>query len=160
MPSFSEFYGGPLREDQVRNIAAFIMNWQETATLVQPLPTPAGPVVGTDIAKSLPTGDPTAGEALANSLGCTACHILAPTGPAWLATADQPGIGERAATRFTQPDYTGKATSAEQYLFESIALTSAFIVPGYSDGVMPGIYGNTLTDQNMADLIAYLLSLK
>jgi mono/diheme cytochrome c family protein len=160
MPSFSDHYGGPLREDQIRNIAAFILNWQETATQVQVPPTPAGPVVGTDITKTLPTGDPAAGEALANSLACTACHIAAPTGPAWMATADQPGIGTRAASRITQADYTGKAASAEQYLFEAIVAPGAYLVTGFPDGVMPPTYANSLTDQNMADLIAYLLSFK
>jgi mono/diheme cytochrome c family protein len=160
MPSFSDQYGGPLREDQIRNIAAFVMNWEKTATLVQPPPTPAGPTFGSDITKQLPAGAASAGEALAASLGCTACHITSQTGPAWLASADQPGIGTRASARFTQPDYTGKATSAEQYLIESIVEPGAFVVSGFPNGVMPGTYGNQLTDQQLADLIAYLLSLK
>jgi len=160
MPSFSDHYGGPLREDQIRNLAAYVMNWQETAQLVQVPTPPAGPVVGNDIAKELPEGEATAGESLATSLGCTACHILAPTGPAWLASAEQPGIGTRAASRITQSDYTGKAQTPEQYLFESIVLTNDYIVSGFSAGIMPNNYANTLTDQNMADLIAYLLTLK
>lgn len=160
MPAFSEHYGGPLRDDQVRNIAAFIMNWQETATEVAVPEIPTGPVVGTDITKELPEGDAAAGEALTVSLGCTACHITTPTGPAWLPSADQPGIGERAGVEFTLPEYTGKATSAEQYLFESIVDPNIFVVSGFASGLMPQNYGATLTDQNMADLIAYLLSLK
>jgi mono/diheme cytochrome c family protein len=160
MPAFSDHYGGPLRDDQVRNIAAFIMNWQETAqTVVVPTP-PAGPVVGTDITKELPEGDAAAGEALAASLGCTACHITTPTGPAWMPSADKPGIGERATTEYTLPEYTGKATSPEQYLFESIADPNVFVVAPFASGLMPQNYANTLTDQNMADLIAYLLTLK
>jgi mono/diheme cytochrome c family protein len=160
MPAFSEHYGGPLRDDQVRNIAAFIMNWEETAqTVVVPTP-PAGPVVGTDITKELPEGDAAAGEALTVSLGCTACHITTPTGPAWLPAAGQPGVGERATTEYTAPEYTGNATSPEQYLFESIVDPNVFVVSGFASGLMPPTYGNTLTDQNMADLIAYLLSLK
>jgi mono/diheme cytochrome c family protein len=160
MPSFSDQYGGPLREDQIRNIAAFIMNWETTATLVQAAPTPAGPPVGTGITKQLPAGDATRGEALAASLGCTACHIAAPVGPAWMASGSEPGIGTRAGTRFTASGYSGKATSAEQYLFESIVQPGAYVVSGFADGVMPATYGNTLTDQQLADLIAYLLSLK
>jgi mono/diheme cytochrome c family protein len=160
MPSFAESYGGPLREDQIRSIAAFIMNWQETAQVVEVPPTPSGPVVGTDITKQLPTGDAAAGEALATSQACTACHIAAPTGPAWLATADQPGIGTRAGQRFSEAGYSGTATTAEQYLFEAIALPNVFIVSGYPENVMPGTYANSLTDQDMADLIAYLMTLK
>ena len=160
MPAFSDHYGGPLRDDQVRNIAAFIMNWEETATeVVVPTP-PAGPLVGTDITKELPEGDAAAGEALTVSLGCTACHITTPTGPAWLPAGEIPGVGERAAAEFNLPEYTGNATSAEQYLFESIVDPNIYLVPGFASGLMPPTYANTLTDQNMADLIAYLLSLK
>jgi mono/diheme cytochrome c family protein len=160
MPSFSDQYGGPLREDQIRNIAAYVLNWQETAEMVEAPPTPAGPTVGTDITKELPEGDVAAGEALATSLACTACHIAAPTGPAWLATGDQPGIGTRAESRISEADYTGAATSAAQYLFEAISDPGVYIVANYPAGVMPGNYASTLTEQQMADLIAYLLSLK
>jgi mono/diheme cytochrome c family protein len=160
MPAFSEHYGGPLRDDQVRSLAAFILNWEETATEVAVPEVPTGPVVGTDITKELPEGDAAAGEALTVSLGCTACHITTATGPAWLPSGEIPGIGERAAAEFNLPEYTGNATSAEQYLFESVVDPNIYLAPGFASGLMPQTYGATLTDQNMADLIAYLLSLK
>jgi mono/diheme cytochrome c family protein len=157
MPAFSDQFGGPLREDQIRMIATYIMNWQETASVVEVPPTPEGPVVGTDIKKELPEGDAANGETLATSLGCTACHIAAPTGPSWPATAEEPGIGVRAATRIEQPDYTGNAENAHEYLFESIVAPDVYLVPNFQD-LMPKTYGSQLTDQDMADLIAYLLT--
>jgi mono/diheme cytochrome c family protein len=160
MPSFGDSFGGPLRQDQIRSIAAFVTNWESTATLVEVPQAPAGPTVGTDITKQLPEGDSTRGEALANKLACTACHIAAPTGPAWLASGTEPGIGTRASTRYTQADYQGKAQSPEQYLFESIVQPGAYVVSGFPENLMPPNYGNQLTDQDLADLIAYLLSLK
>lgn len=160
MPAFADTFGGPLREDQIRMIADYIMNWQETATVVEVPPTPSGPVVGTDITKTLPEGDVAQGEALATSLGCTACHIAAPTGPAWLPTGSEPGMGTRAETRVTQPDYTGEAEDAHQYLFESIVAPDVYVVPNFPPGIMPQTYGNQLTDEDMANLIAYLLSIK
>lgn len=160
MPSFSQTFGGPLREDQIRNIAAFITNWEPTATLVQVPAQPTGPTVGTDITKQLPVGDVTRGEAVANKMVCTACHISAPTGPAWMASGTEPGIGTRAETRFTQADYHGNAKSPEQYLFESIVQPGTYVVPNFPDNLMPPTYGSQLTDQDLADLIAYLLSLK
>lgn len=160
MPSFSDRFGGPLRDDQIRSIAAFILNWELTAELVQAPATPAGPSVGTDITKQLPAGNAQNGEALANSLGCTACHIATPTGPAWMASGSAPGIGTRAETRFKEADYAGKAQSAEQYLLESIVDPSAFVVQGFADKVMPATYSTQLSEQNAADLIAYLLTLK
>jgi len=71
----------------------------------------------------------------------------------------QPGIGARAATRITEADYKGQATTPEQYLLESIVNPSAFMVSGFQP-VMPGNYGQTLTAQETANLIAYLLSIK
>jgi mono/diheme cytochrome c family protein len=160
MPPFSQRFGGPLRDDQIQSIAAFIMNWEPTAKEVSNAPAPAGPTVGTDITQQLPQGDAKAGEALTQSLGCVGCHVTGTTGPAWMPSAKQPGIGERAATRITQPDYTGKATTPEQYLLESIVDPSAFVVNGYPDKVMPGIFATTLTSQDAANIIAYLLTLK
>ena len=142
-------------------IAAFVMNWEETATEVAVPELPTGPTVGTDITKELPEGDPIAGEALTVSLGCTACHTVAVEGigPYWPPTPNEPGIGERADTRISQPDYTGIAEDGTQYLFESIVLPADFLVDGY-DNLMPNNYSSTLTDQDMADLIAYLLTIK
>jgi mono/diheme cytochrome c family protein len=160
MPAWSDKYGGPLREDQIRYIAAFIMNWESTAPDRQQAPVLAGPAVGTDIAQELPAGDVTKGEALATSQGCVGCHVANPTGPAWLPTADQPGIGDRAATRFTESGYAGSATSPEQYLLESIVNPTAFLIPGYELVQMPTTYGQTMTVQDAADLIAYILTIK
>jgi mono/diheme cytochrome c family protein len=159
MPSWSQDYGGPYRVDQVENIADYIMNWETEA-----LAAPEGPVqvvqgVGTDITVSLPAGDAARGEATAAALGCAACHISTAAGPAWLPGAE-PGIGERAAQRFQAADYTGNAASAEQYLLESIVLPNAYIVSGFAAGVMPQTYGDTVTAEQTADMIAYLLSLK
>ena len=159
MPAFSDRFGGPLRDDQIRNIASFVMNWESTAQEVQAAPAPAGSAVGTDISQTLPEGNAQAGEALATSAGCVGCHITTTTGPAWNPTGGQPGIGERAATRYTEADYTGAATSTEQYLLESIVNPGVYLVPGYQD-IMPKTFSESLTPQDAADLIAYLLTLK
>jgi mono/diheme cytochrome c family protein len=161
MPAWSEAYGGPLRADQIRDIAAFVMNWQSTAPDRSAQQAAlAGPPVGTDITKELPQGDPVKGEGLVNSKGCVVCHVTTPTGPAWPPTPDQPGIGDRSATRFSQADYTGAASNQQQYLFESIVQPNAFVVSGFQANIMPPNYGETLTDQDVADIIAYLLTLK
>ncbi|RPI32745.1 MAG: hypothetical protein EHM70_08145 [Chloroflexota bacterium] len=160
MPAWSDHYGGPLRDDQIRNIAAFIMNWQATAGQVT-TSTETTPVagVGTDITIALPEGDATQGETLANGQGCVACHITTATGPAWQPSGDQPGIADRSTLRLEQPDYTGTATTPEQYLFESIVDPHVYLVEGYTT-VMPNIYGEKLSAQDTADLIAYLLTFK
>jgi mono/diheme cytochrome c family protein len=160
MPSWGEAFGGPLRPDEIENLANYILNWEEEA-LARPDVTPS-PIdgVGTDITVELPAGDAVRGEALAVALGCTGCHVSQPVGPAWIASASQPGIGDRAETRWQEGTYTGTATSAQQYLLESIVLPNAYLVEGFAEGVMPQTYGDSLTDQQAADLIAYMLTVK
>jgi len=158
MPAWSERYGGPLRDDQIKNIAAFVMNWKATAGEVPEAPATTGPPAGTDITVELPAGDATHGEQIATR-DCFVCHVTSTAGPAWAATADQPGIGDRAATRIEQADYTGTATSAEQYLFESIVLPGTYLVSPFQN-LMPPDFGTKLTLQDVADLIAYLLTIK
>jgi mono/diheme cytochrome c family protein len=159
MAAFSDKFGGPLREDQIRNIAAFVMNWESTAQPVGGITQEPGPPAGTDITIELPAGDPQRGSALVVAMGCTVCHVTTPTGPAWPVTPEQPGIGERATTRFTQADYSGSATTPEQYLFESIVLPGVYVVQPFTP-LMPQNYSETLTAQTVADIIAYLLTIK
>lgn len=162
MPTWGQRFGGPLRDDQVESLVTFIMNWQDRALAEGgPAALPPGEVVGTDISIQLPAGDPQAGQALsAGSLGCAGCHELAAVGPPWAPAGEVAGIGERADTRFTQEGYPGQATSAEQYLIESVVLPNVYIVAGYEANVMPANYGQRLTAQQLADLVAYMLSLR
>lgn len=161
MPTWGQEYGGPLRTDQVNSLVTFIMNWAPAyANGAQPTPVVEG--VGTDITLELPTGDPANGKALTEGKGCVGCHISSGVGPAWLASADPngEGIGTRAEHRYKDADYTGQATSAEQYLFESIVLPSAYIIQPFQPNVMPGTFGNSLSKQDVADIIAYLMTVK
>jgi len=117
---------------------------------------------------TLPAGDATRGAALAKAKACTVCHVDMPVGPSWLAAAspDGKGIGTRAEERLTDPNYKGQATTAEEYLLESIILPSAYIVPGASyasatgQSLMAATFPDTLTKQEVADMIAYMLTIK
>ncbi len=160
MPAWSEQIGGPLREDQIHNIAAFIMNWESTAPDRDQAPEMEGGAVGTDMTQELFPGDIAKGEELATSQGCVGCHVSTTTGPGWAPSEGEPGIGDRAQTRISQPDYTGQATTAEQYLFESIVNTNVFVVEGYQPNLMPGTYSESLTIQDVSDLIAYMMTIK
>lgn len=89
------------------------------------------------------SGDAAAGEALFAQ--CAGCHGAQDgTGPAVT------GMGERAATRV-------EGQSAGDYLHESIVNPGAFVVDGYSN-IMPANYGDSLTGQQVWDLVAYLLT--
>jgi mono/diheme cytochrome c family protein len=172
MPTWSQDFGGPLRDDQIGYIVAYVLNWAPALANVTPEPTQAIVPVGTDITQQLPAGDPTRGQQVVQTLGCTACHIsqggASPIGPGWLPSADNnnQGVGTRAAQRIKAPDYHGKATTGDQYLFESIVAPDAYIVPGnatYAPGgssLMPKDFATRMTAQDVADVIAYLDTLK
>jgi cytochrome c551/c552 len=50
--------------------------------------------------------------------------------------------------------------SAEAYLKQSIVDPNAYLTPGFSANIMPANYGTQLTEQQINDLVAYLMSLK
>jgi mono/diheme cytochrome c family protein len=141
------------------------------ATQIAALITPTPPGGGTgpspaDVMSktvaALPAGNPDKGQALTASAGCVACHIASKLGPPWRASDDSTGqgVGTRAQHRFTDPGYTGVAKSAHAYMYESIVQPNAYVVPNYQANIMPQTFGKTLSQQDLADIIAYLDTLK
>jgi mono/diheme cytochrome c family protein len=61
------------------------------------------------------------------------------------------GLGSRAGER--------TSASAADYLHESILNPNAHVVEGYPAGVMPQNYADSLTEDQINDLVAYMLSL-
>jgi cytochrome c2 len=100
---------------------------------------------------ALPAGTAANGQAVFNAAGCVACHSLEPdkkiVGPSLA------GVATRAATR--KPGY-----APEIYIYESITRPSAYVVEGFPDGVMPKTFKGTLKPQELADVIAFLLTQK
>ncbi len=162
MPTWGENFGGPLRIDQVENVVAFIMNWGERAIAgIEPTEITEDLMMGSDIFVELPEGDPAAGQVLAEqTLGCTACHTLTAVGPGWEAEDGLPGIGVRGGIRIQQDNYTGNATSSDQYLIESVVETNIHVVEGFQPNIMPDDFGERVTLQDMADLLAFLKTFK
>ena len=83
--------------------------------------------------------------------GCSACHDVSNgitvVGPTFK------GIASRAGSRKT-------GMTAADYLHESIVAPNAFVVNGFTQGIMPQYFGQLLTPQQINDVIAYLLTLK
>lgn len=167
MPTWSQEYGGPLRIDQVENLVDFVMNYgltyesgtgTETAAAA-----PAVEGIGTNLTDPpLPAGDAARGEQLTVDLGCVGCHVTATVGPAWLADSHPSGagIGTRAGEIVNASDYAGGATNAVEYLREAVVNPNAYLSTGFTAGVMPAIYADSLTAQDVADIIAYLETLE
>ena len=83
----------------------------------------------------------------ASQVPCLTCHTLDGTelvGPSFQ------GVGERAGTRID-------GLSAEEYLRQSIREPHAFLVPGY-EATMPTNYPELLSDEDIENVIAFLLS--
>lgn len=99
-------------------------------------------------------GDVASGAALfANVPGnapCSSCHYVDSdqmlVGPGML------GVGERAGERVSGED-------AAEYLRNSILHPNDHVVEGYPAQVMPQNYGDSLSEEDINDLIAYMLSL-
>lgn len=75
------------------------------------------------------------------------------------------GITEHAETVLASGAYKGQATDAPGFIRESILHPSAYLKPGdmYSAGgtsFMPDTYANSLTPEQVDQLVAYLSSLK
>jgi cytochrome c len=98
---------------------------------------------------ALPPGDATAGQALFSAVGCVVRHSLEPgvriVGPSLA------GMAARAAAR--KAGY-----SAQLYLYESITRPNAYVVEGFPSGVMPQGFKHRLKPQELANVIAFLLT--
>ena len=103
------------------------------------------------IADLLLNADVAAGQQVTVLRGCTVCHSLEKdvriVGPSWYS------VGATAGARVP-------GQSAEFYLYNSILHPNDFIVPDYQPNLMPGNFGELLTEQDFANMISYLLTLK
>lgn len=90
---------------------------------------------------------------------CRSCHSLQPG--ADMAGPTLAGLHTRAERIVDDAAYTGEATTAQGYIRESIVAPSRHIVAGgmYSAGgtsFMPATYGDSLSEQQISDLVAFL----
>jgi len=170
MPAWSTRYGGPMRDDQVANVAAFVLNWaSEDFCAEEPVTFPWPETVDEYLEMEVTDPyeyttmepDPERGADLyENEYACFSCHGF-PEEPGSNQVAPWLGdIAEVGATRV-------EGQSAAQYVYESILNPNAFIAPDCPTGpcaepsAMPGDFAfrmaNESTDpQHMADILAYL----
>ena len=103
-------------------------------------------------------GDPASGKTLFeqptigdNAPGCITCHSTEPgqviVGPSLT------GVATRAAGQV-------KGQMAAEYLRNSILTPNAYVVNGFPADVMYQNYKGVLTDKQLKDLVAYLLTFK
>lgn len=164
MPAFAQANNGPLRPDQIRDIANYILAFEdfvptdidEAKAYVAAVPNKVS-IFDDPNAKQRPDGsDPVAlGDYLFNQeLGCTTCHAVEASSPL-VVCPNLSAIWTTADERLADPAYTGTATDAAGYIAESIRNPTAYVVSGFVAGVMPATFGS-LPDADLDALVAYL----
>ena len=98
---------------------------------------------------ALAVADPANGTNVSLSNACIGCHNTDPTmqmvGPTWY------NVGDTAVARVP-------GESPGLYLYQSITEPNAHVVENYPANVMPQTYAQTLSVDDLADMVAYLLS--
>jgi mono/diheme cytochrome c family protein len=83
--------------------------------------------------------------------GCATCHSL--DADVTIVGPSLAGISSRAGERVS-------GLSAEEYVRQSILEPNAYTVEGFSANIMPTVWSDVLTKEQVDDLTAFLLSLK
>jgi cytochrome c oxidase subunit 2 len=91
------------------------------------------------------------GRSLFVQFGCGACHVSSDTGAVGIVGPTLEGIGATAVTRQA-------GVEARDYLILSIKSPDSFVVDGYPASVMPGDYGEKMSETDVENLVEYLLS--
>lgn len=132
MPTWGQQYGGPMREDQVNDVVAFVLNWEME---------PRGADAAGGAAGACADDDKVClGLQAFNAAGCVACHTVA-------------GYSSGAVGPELTHVYAEKGAD---YIRESILNPSAVIAEGFADGIMPQNLGELLTPEQIDDIIAFL----
>lgn len=93
-------------------------------------------------------GDPVQGKEVFAAQGCGACHIYGPAGTTGKTGPSLDGLPSRA-------DEEGKPLA--DFVRESIVEPNAVVREGFQPGVMPADFGEELSDQELNDLVAFLI---
>lgn len=97
---------------------------------------------------SAPTGEAAAGKAIFAQQGCGSCHTFAAADSTGMIGPDLGKTLERDADRAGKP--------LAEFVRESIVQPDAFVAPGFKRGIMPKTFGESLSDEQLADLVAFL----
>ena len=105
----------------------------------------AGPVPSATVA------DPAAaGRQVFASAGCAGCHQFDAAGSSGT-------TGPNLDTR-VRPDAEDAGEPVEDFVYESIVSPNAYVAQGYPKNVMPRDFGDSLTQEQIAELVAFVSS--
>lgn len=90
-----------------------------------------------------PAGNPQAGKAVFDANGCGSCHTFSPAG----------------SNGTVGPDLDNALKGKDAaFIHQSIVDPNAVIASGYSAGIMPQTFGQQLSQKQLNDLVAFLMS--
>ena len=89
------------------------------------------------------------GETLFTAQGCSSCHS---TGTNTVVGPGLSGLSKRAGSRVPYQ-------TEIEYVTKSILSPNAFIVPDFFPDLMPTTFSTSMTEEEIADVVAYLLKL-
>jgi len=118
----------------VRTLALLVVTW-------------AGACARAQVAQQ---GDPARGERRFAEIGCNGCHLV--NGVGGMVGPDLAGVASRPLRE------RARWASVAVYLSESIRQPRTYVVPGFPPD-MPSSEKLKLTDRDVRDLVAYLLTL-
>lgn len=159
MPTWAENFGGPMRADQIENISNYLLAYETEELCSEPAFVYEWQDTYEEYSAEFPDGDAARGEELFLTYGCTGCHgnledeASAAVGP-WL--GEIADVGETRVEGLT----------AEEYVYESILDSSAFISPECPTGpcagppsTMPDNFPLRMSEnpQDLQDLMTFIL---
>lgn len=106
--------------------------------------TPSDPQVGKELFNRT--------QELAGAPTCKTCHVIEAGKPA-IVGPNLNGIATRAGQRVD-------GQTAEEYIYTSIVDPYAYVVHGYQSSIMVRNYDQLLTQQQIRDIVAYLMTLE
>ncbi|NJN81972.1 MAG: cytochrome c [Caldilineaceae bacterium] len=163
MPTWSNVFGGPLRGDQVENLANYVVNWQESALMQSDeedpwqffvdAPSKSQPQAETAVEENTEVAGPRLPQDIFLSLGCSGCHNLDEN-----QTADNRGpIGPYMGNLYETAGSRVEGQDAETYVHTSIVEPNAYVNEGYTPGIMPANLVDQISDEELDALVAWLL---
>lgn len=166
MPTWSYRFSGPMRDDQVLAVTAFVMNWERDALTQTPEEDPWIPfedgskmtqVTGEVVTSAAPAGGsgPRDPAALFVSMGCAGCHSFDQVQTDTNKGVIGPYLGnldEVAATRVAGED-------ALAFVIQSIQSPDAFIHPQYAPpmNTMPKNFVDRMSEDEITALAQWVL---
>jgi mono/diheme cytochrome c family protein len=145
MAPWLDKYGGPCRNDQIQDLAEFIMNWKPTAMGNVVLAELVVPKTNLSNHRTVSRGREVFME------HCGTCHSIRGIQKADKKGPNLTGIAQTAIKR-------KRGLSAEEYIRESFLLPDAFIVEGFEPKELGYRCGGLLSVSQLDEVTAFLLN--